>query len=147
MVTSSSFRSGRVIAVFAAALLVLAACGGDGTRDDGPELEFLDGEVPSTVPDDFPIPAEAVAGKGLINRGIDPVYTELTMRIPAPAESVFAYFQDNLPLRDYDIESVESLQDRIVVAFSKGELEGELRLQEEISIQVTTVVLELNPAG
>ena len=138
--------SARVLLALGLCIVVATACGDDG-ESGGPQIEFFDGVVPSTVPDDFPLPDAAIPGAALVNSGVDPVFTEVTMRIPAPRESVFAYFQANLPLREYSLGSVNDHLGRLTIEFTKGDLSGTLDLQEEISIQVTTVVLKLNPPG
>ena len=143
MITTKLIRRVRVLLAVSVVLVLVGACGGDGPGDTGPTVEFFDGIIPDTVPSDFPFPAEGVPGASLINRGGGDVITELTMRVPAPRTSVFAYFQANLPLRDYEVVSVDDQSGRLEIAFEKDDVAGTVSLEEEISIQVTTVVLEM----
>ena len=59
--------------------------------------------------------------------------------------AVEQYYTTNLPLRNYTITNTEADNFGITMDFERDGLVGELTFQEETSIQVTTVVLKLNP--
>ena len=104
--------------IFAVMAVALTACSGGSTvstevlpseapeqttttSDPSEPIVFGSGVMPDTMPEGFPIPAEAVIGSTLIDR--DRNVTEVIVRIPAAVEPVAQFFETNLPNRGYDV--------------------------------------------
>lgn len=85
--------------------LVVGACDGSSatitTEAGASSVVFGRGSVPDPVPSSFPIPDEAVVGATLVdtNRGL----TEMILTFPAEVDAVVAYYEENLPVRGYEI--------------------------------------------
>lgn len=99
-----------------AMLVTLAACGGDGTpstttsaASPSDDVVFSSGVLPETIPDDFPVPAEAVIGSTLVVRSTNA--TEAIMRLPVAVEVAVAYYEDNLDARGFEVKSSEARAD------------------------------------
>ena len=114
----------RVLAVTLGVVFVLAACGGDddatdstGEGSDAPDVEFTDGELPESLPEDFPIPVGAVVGTGVVNRTSGQV--EVILRVPAGVPAVAEFFEVNLDNRGFDVTSSDGGPDGWNVAFEK----------------------------
>lgn len=104
---------GRGLLAALIVLLVAAACGGDDDAADStapgsgaPDVEFTDGELPESLPDDFPIPVGAVVGTGMVNRTSGEV--EAIVRIPAGVPAVAEFFDVNLANRGFSVSSSEA---------------------------------------
>ncbi len=101
----------RVAATAAALAVLLAACGGDGdaatsTTIGGDDVVFGSGSMPDTIPDDFPVPEEAVISSTLVVRSTG--ITEVIMRIPVEVAAAVAYFDENLPARGFELPVSEA---------------------------------------
>ncbi len=113
--------------------LVAAGCGGSSedtatTADASASgVVFGRGSVPETVPDSFPIPAEAVIGATLIdtNRGL----TEMIITFPASVEAVVMYYEDNLPIGGYEITSSDGTDGEWAMEFNGEGIDGEIRIK------------------
>ncbi len=133
-----SSRSMRILIVAVVSALVLAACSGDdggsgatttaAAQGSGPvDVEFLDGELPDSLPGDFPIPAQGVIGSGMINSTTGT--TELIIRIPASVPVATKFYEDNFEARDYEITSSEAKgAEGWVVGFAKDDVTGTVEL-------------------
>ncbi len=95
--------------MFGILVVGLVGCGGTEEADAEPEsgggLELGSGELPSSVPDDFPVPEVAVVGATLIDpaRGL----TEMNLRLPSSAQAATEYFTQNLETRGYTVTAIE----------------------------------------
>ena len=115
-------RTGDVIvAVVAVLALILAACSGESTDAEASdatttivtesgtsggeagELEFGRGQLPETVPADFPIPDEAVIGATMVDRTRD--LTQVITTYPANVPAVVEFYEINLPALGYAIDA------------------------------------------
>ncbi len=127
----------RVLAAFAALIVVslLAAGCGDTSVDttmtivsDAPPsgVVFGRGSVPDAVPGSFPIPDEAVVGATLVdtNRGL----TEMILTFPAAVNAVVTYYEENLPLRGYEITDSDGTDADWVLEFSGEGVDGMMRI-------------------
>ena len=119
--------------------VAIAACGGDGGSNEG-EIVFGSGEIPQTMPDDFPLPQGLVIGSTLID-GKNGV-TEVTYNIPANRSSVQLFYEQNFPIAGYTVVSSEPVEPRYVVTFEKDELSGTVTIQEGIE-GVSTVTVRV----
>jgi hypothetical protein len=131
-------RFSSLIAVVLAIGVVLAACSGDtsdtttttataapgGSSEDA--IVFGKGELPETVPADFPIPEQAVVGSTLIdrNRGV----TEAVMTFPANIDAVKSFYETNLDALGYTVESSTGSGTEWRIAFVKDAMTGEIAL-------------------
>jgi hypothetical protein len=109
--------------------LGLVACSDDGTGTSGDgEVIFGSGEVPETVPADFPVPGEAVIGNTLIDepRG----RTEMVLRISAPPDAVAQYYELNLERAGYAVSSSTAADGSFDIEFSKDGLDGSVDISQ-----------------
>ena len=98
--------------------LLAGAC-----SDDAPTgVVFGDGEVPETVPEDFPIPEGANIGSTLIDYDND--IAEMAMIIPAAIPAVVAYYETNLPTAGYTITSSAGTQAEWTIEFNDNDVAG-----------------------
>ena len=79
------------------------------------------------MPVSFPIPDEAVVGTTLVdsNRGI----TEMTLTFPAAVPAVVTYYEENLPIREYEITSSTGTEGEWVMEFNGDGIDGEIRIR------------------
>jgi len=133
-------RFSSLIAIILALAVVLVACSGDssettsttsttattttpgGSSQDA--LVFGKGELPETVPADFPIPEQAVVGSTLIDRtrGV----TEAVLTFPANIDAVKSFYETNLDALGYTIESSSGSGTEWRIAFVKDSMTGEV---------------------
>ena len=109
--------------------VVAAACGGSSadTTTAGSEVVLGRGSIPQTVPESFPIPEEVVVGATLVDptRGI----TEMILTFPADTPAVVDYYEQNLPLRGYTIESSDGSETEWRIEFSDDVVDGVMSVQ------------------
>jgi hypothetical protein len=136
----SLLRSTDIVIVVVAAIAILVAGCTDAdsaeetsptttinesvSSDDGQALVFGSGEVPSTVPVDFPIPEEAVIGSTMIDRTRG--RTELITTYPANVPDVVEFYETNLPARGYAVDSSSGTDAKWIIDFSSGETTGQV---------------------
>lgn len=143
----------RSLLVAAVIAVTAAACSAQGTTtttatpttessvvtsDTG--VVFGRGEIPASVPDNFPIPSSAVIGTTLVDhvRG----NTEMTVTFPADVGAVVAYYTENLPIRGYEIVSSDGSETSWVIVFATSDFGGELRFQSGgVGLTAATVKL------
>lgn len=114
----------RPLVAFVATLVVFVACSGDGSTATTAGVVFGEGEIPSTVPDDFPIPGNAVVGTTLVDKINNNTEFRLTMR--SDPTSVVQFFQIELVNAGYVVGSSEGNQTEWTMEFSKGALTGDI---------------------
>ena len=110
----------RLVLVLGLSALILLAA---GCGDDDP-VTFGEGEIPSSVPDDFPVPAGAVVGSTLVDRVNH--RTEFAFTIAQEADAVVQYYTVGLVSAGFVVTSSESGLDFWQIEFSRGELLGQL---------------------
>lgn len=142
----TSWRSLRVVLVAVVAAVSLAACsGGDDTSTtigaiDPNDVVFGSGELPESLPDDFPVPAEAVIGSTLVVASTGS--TEMIVRIPSSFDVAATYYEQNLEARGYTVESSESVSDtRWELELSRESLTGNITLTA-IGSDITEAVMQ-----
>jgi hypothetical protein len=94
-----------------------------GTDQD---LVFGRGEVPDTVPADFPIPEQAQIGATLVNRSTG--LTEMVVTYPANVPEVAANYETNLEALGYTVESSSGTDTQWSITFSRDDLSGDITL-------------------
>lgn len=137
----------RALAIAALVSLALTACGDDDASREttagsgAPDVEFSTGELPESMPSDFPIPTEASIGTGMVDRTAGRV--EIVLRVPASVSAVVEFFEANLDARDYVVTSSEAEStDGWVVAFEKDGATGSIGLRPA-GDQLTQAVVRL----
>jgi hypothetical protein len=140
----------RIVIVAVVTALAVVACSGDddgsgatttaGSQGSGPvDVEFLTGELPESLPGDFPIPAQGVIGSGMINRTAGT--TELIIRIPALVPAATKFYEDNFEARDYEVTSSAAKgADGWVIGFAKDDLTGTVELSP-IGVDLSQAVI------
>jgi len=137
----------RGLALVAVVALVVAACGGDDDEQAGASanVDFSSGEIPDTVPLDFPIPDQAVIGSTVVNGNVDPVFTEMVIRMPAPVASVAQYYATNLPARNFEIAIMDTdSAGRLVIEFSREGSDFRIQLTD-LGDDITSAVVQFSP--
>lgn len=88
---------------------------------------FGRGSVPDAVPGSFPIPDEAVIGATLVdtNRGL----TEMILTFPAVVDTVVTYYEENLPVRGYEITSSDGTDGEWALEFNGEGVDGVIRIK------------------
>lgn len=146
MNTTHRFRFGRACALVVVLAVAFAGCGGDEaasttTIDPTEDLVLSSGELPDTVPDDFPIPDEAVVGSTLVVRSTGT--TEVILRLPAELPVAVSYFEQNLQARDYQLDTSQATSDGgWDMAITRDDVSGSLDFSPATP-QVTQVVVRL----
>lgn len=123
------------LGALAVVAVVATGCGGSSEGDatamdsdvSASGVVFGRGSVPDTVPVSFPIPDEAVVGTTLVdsNRGI----TEMTLTFPAAVPAVVTYYEENLPIREYEIASSSGTEGEWLMEFNGDGIDGEIRIR------------------
>lgn len=87
------------------------------------DFVFGFGELPDSIPEDFPIPNGSQVDSTLVNTKTG--FTEAALVVPAETDVVAQFFEQNLEARGYDFDPpVESAGGRWIVTFGKGDLTG-----------------------
>ena len=103
---------------------------------------FGEGEIPSSVPDDLPVPPGAVVGSTLVDRVNH--RTEFALTLAQEADAVVQYYTVNLVSSGFVVDS--SAGDPLGtwrIEFSRGELRGDIVIQPGGS-GLAAVVVSLN---
>jgi hypothetical protein len=118
----------RRIAPFVALValtFVVAACGDDEPSGTTESIVFGEGELPDSVPDDFPIPIGSQVGSTLVDKVNN--RTEFTLTIRSDPTSAVQFFQVGLVNEGYVVESSDGNQALWELTFSRGQdLDGSI---------------------
>lgn len=120
--------------VLAALASAAAACGGE-------EVSFGEGDIPSPVPGDFPVPDGAEVGSTLVDRVNN--RTEFRLNIPDGAGAVVRFFTVGLVNAGYVVESSEGDAAAWSIHFARETLRGTI-LIESAGPEVTSAVVSIN---
>lgn len=124
-------------------VVLLVACGDDTSEDTSPVI-FGEGEIPPTVPDDFPTPATGVIGSTLIDRINHK--TEFGVQMKADLTTAVQYYEFELVNRGYVVTSSAALSESLWrIQFHQGELIGEVTVNF-VGEGLSQVVVTLNVA-
>ncbi len=129
-----------VIATVVVIAVLGAACTSDATQTSTtiaatstttlpteiPDLEFGSGEVPFTVPADFPIPGSAVVGTTMID-GVNG-RSEMNVNIPAAVTDVVKFYETNLPALGFAITDSRGTEGEWDISHSKDGVTGTIHL-------------------
>jgi hypothetical protein len=110
--------------VFLALLLVVIAACGDATGDT---IIFGEGEIPSAVPSDFPLPADAVIGSTLV----DTINTksEFEFRTATNLSVLVQFLSVRLVEAGYVIDESSGDLAGWSLTFRRGSLQGDVLLR------------------
>lgn len=137
----------RVLGIVVVMMLIAAGCGGDDDAGAAARIEFLSGEIADTVPVDFPIPDRAIIGSTVVNRNLDPVFTEMTVRVPATVAALAQYYATNLPMRDFEISRTRTdSARRTIIEFRRDGSNARIELTD-LGNEITSAVIQFNPPG
>lgn len=125
-----SFHRSKIIVALLVVVscAMLAACGDDD--DASGDVVLGSGEVPETVPEDFPISEQAAVSSTVANMVTGE--TEMIVRYPTDIPATVEYYEMNLEARGYTVDRSESVGDAMwEMEFSKGaDISGSLELSD-----------------
>jgi hypothetical protein len=127
----------RLFFVVLAIVLVGTGCSDDGGAasststggvDGDDQVIFGSGELPETLPADFPLPAGSTVGSTMVvtNTG----FTEVVVRIGAERGIAVSYFEQNLGQADITVDSSSAENDSWLIEFSKDDSKGTIEITE-----------------
>jgi hypothetical protein len=108
----------------AALLAAVTACGDEALDTVDDPVVFGEGRRPPAIPGDFPIPTDAVIGSTMIDRTNH--RTEMALQVGFGLEAAVQYFNVGLVSNGYVVGSSHGTSTSWTIAFSRGELSGEI---------------------
>ncbi len=121
----SAAPGARLVAVLIVTMMVVTACGNDDAVTRSTEaVVFGQGSIPEAVPDDFPIPSNAVVGTTLVDKINN--RSEFRLTVQADLTSTVQFFQIGLVNQGYIISSSEGSSTEWIMSFSDGEIDGQI---------------------
>lgn len=128
-------RLPRTLVVLALTAVVATSCSGSD-----PEVEFGEGNLPSAVPDDFPIPPGSSIGATLVDRVN--TQTEVNLTVPEALSDLSQYFSVNLVNAGYVVDASSGDALAWTIDFRRGDLSGAIEMRsrgEDASSAVVTL--------
>ena len=113
----------RPLVALLALLAVVAVLVGCGSRE---RVITEEGEIPDSVPDDFPVPADATVGVSVVDQLAH--QTEFALALTQGVEEAAQYYVVNLVSSGYVVESSAGDDTRWNISFSRGALRGTVRI-------------------
>ena len=107
-------------------------------------IEFGAGEVPATVPADFPMPDGAVVGTTLVDRVNGA--TEMVVTVPGSVPDTAAFYESRLAAAGFEVAESSGTKAEWRVRFSRDDVSGEIFLTAEGS-RLSAAVVRLDHAG
>jgi len=114
----------RPLVALLALLAVVAVLVGCGSRE---RVITEEGEIPDSVPDDFPVPADATVGVSVVDQLAH--QTEFALALTQGVEEAAQYYVVNLVSSGYVVESSAGDDTRWNISFSRGALRGTVRIE------------------
>lgn len=105
---------------------------------DLPDLEFGKGEMPITVPSNFPMPQQSLISTTMIDGTRE--LTEVVFNIGGNIHDVKEFFTVNLPRLGYEITGVADKTNETTVSFIGNGIDGDVALKV-VGGELTTGVL------
>jgi len=130
----------RPLVALLALLAVAAVLVGCGSRE---RVITEEGEIPDSVPDDFPVPADATVGVSVVDQLAH--QTEFALALAQGVEEAAQYYLVNLVSSGYVVESSAGDDTRWNISFSRGALRGTVRI--ESGETGCSVVVNINRSG
>jgi hypothetical protein len=139
----------RTVAAALLALAVVAAgCGGDsatsttdGSVNSPDDVVFGSGELPSTMPEGFPLPSGSVIGSTMVVTKTG--FTEIVARVNADESVTADYFNQNLEAAGFSIDVSEANGDAWSIEFSHGDARGTIDLSN-LTTGISQAVIRYN---
>lgn len=140
-----------VVALFAALAATACSDGSDATTTtttpattatttvEG-DFVFGSGEIPGSVPEDFPLPDQFVVGSTLENTKTGVV--EMVLTFPDDLPSVAGFFQESLPAAGYEVTRAESVSPDFIIEFTGEVVTGSIRITAAGGLSGAVVRLE-----
>lgn len=148
----------KAIAAAALVTVALAGCSGDGgstttstttavTTSADPtttavsgDFVFGSGEIPDTVPDDFPIPNGGIIDATIVNTVTG--FTEVGITVPASVDVAALFFEQNLQARGYEYGGTQTAEAQWTLTFAKDGLAGSIDIvQVNAGVSRATVTI------
>ncbi|HUU61016.1 MAG TPA: hypothetical protein VMX37_01320 [Acidimicrobiia bacterium] len=104
--------------------VLIVTLGGCGSPE---RLSVGEGEIPESVPDDFPVPADATVGASVVDR--EKHATEFSLDLPRGVEQAAEYYLVNLVSSGYVVETSAGDATRWNIRFSRETLRGTVRIE------------------
>jgi hypothetical protein len=126
----------RILAVIAIAVLGTGCSDSQGTtttqgNTSGEDVVFGQGQMPETIPEEFPLPAGSVIGSTMVVA--DTGFTEVVVRINAELGISAEFFSQSLAQAGFDVNSSAEGENRWLIEFSKDSAKGTIDLSEAVS--------------
>jgi len=127
----------RTLAAAAIAIALLGAACSDGSTtststaaaiDSPDEVVFSSGELPATIPDNFPLPAGSTVGSTMVVT--DTGFTEVIVRVSAELGITAEFFEQNLDQNGFVVDSSNGEQDKWVIEFNLDGVKGTIDITE-----------------
>ena len=138
----------RTAAAIALALLGAACSDGSTTSTSGAtaidspdEVVFDSGELPATIPDNFPLPAGSAVGSTMVVT--DTGFTEVIVRVSAELGITVEFFEQNLEQNGFVVDSSSGDESKWVIEFSLDGVKGTIDITEPQSA-ISQAVLRYN---
>ncbi len=133
------------VVIFVAIAVIGAACS-DTTESttsgapSGDDVVFGQGELPDTIPDEFPLPAGSVVGSTMV---ITDGITEVVIRVSAERGITVQFFDQGLASGGFTVDRSEEEDGRWVIDFNRDSTKGTLVITEPTE-GISQVVLRYN---
>lgn len=136
-----------LMAAAAVAVAVLTGCAATteptATSVSGPVV-FGTGDLPDTLPEDFPIPVDASIGTTMVDG--DRNLTEVALQARGSTEQMVAYYERSLEAQGWDVPRSEAAGIGWEIDFARGEASG-LIVIEEPEPNISRIVIEFAGPG
>jgi hypothetical protein len=128
-----------LLAVVLAVVVLGAGCGDDDAAPGTTEaIQFGEGVIPDSIPDNIPVPDNAVIGTTLVDKINN--RTEFRISVAAETASVIQFFQVGLVNQGYIVDSSEGNSSEWTLKFSNGDLRGTIFTTPQGSAATTSVI-------
>jgi len=125
----------RILVVIAIAVLGVGCSDTEETTTtaavaSGEDVIFGEGQMPETIPADFPLPAGSAIGSTMVVA--DTGFTEVVVRVSAELGVSVEFFDQSLARAGFDVDSSEQGENRWLIEFSKDSAKGTIDLSEAV---------------
>lgn len=125
----------RILVVIAIALLGAGCSDTQGTTTtegitSADDVLFGDGQMPETVPEEFPLPTGSSIGSTMVVTKTG--FTEVVVRINAELGISAEYFNQALAQSGFEVDSSAAVDERWLIEFSKDSTKGSIDLSEAV---------------
>jgi len=132
------FKWRTVAAALVAVAIIVAGCGdGAGTTTTAggvsspDDIVFGEGEMPATIPAEFPLPTGSSIGSTMVVTTTG--FTEMVARISADQGVTAEYFNENLKQAGFTVDVSEANQDAWLIEFTYQDAHGTIDISTPTS--------------